>query len=193
GRTDSGPADRLDAAIVAAVNQHQRTDKGFGPALGPAAGSAAIAQLQSMNYSLVHGTSDWVLGPDEREMQMKIFASWASAACAIGSLSHADTVAWLARRRDAVIAGCSCVRVGHVDFVATPVQALGASRAIDARRHAYVRASGLLPEQPDRPQGSRWRRRRRARNSSPPDPPRAAPAQIRPPKGPTGTAWSNSR
>ncbi len=124
GRTDIGPADPLDAAIVAAVNQHQRTDKGFGPALGPAAGSAAIAQLQSMNYSLVHGTSDWVLGPDEHEMQMKIFASWASAACGTGSLSHADTVAWLARRRDAVIAGCSCVRVGHVDFFATPVQAL---------------------------------------------------------------------
>src|SRR5664279_6019575 len=35
GRIEFGPADPLDAAIAAAVNAHQRTDKGFGPALGP--------------------------------------------------------------------------------------------------------------------------------------------------------------
>ena len=37
GRIELTPPDPLDAAIVAAVNAHQRTDKGFGPALGPAA------------------------------------------------------------------------------------------------------------------------------------------------------------
>ena len=29
------PASRHDAAVIAAVNRHQLTDKGFGPALGP--------------------------------------------------------------------------------------------------------------------------------------------------------------
>jgi hypothetical protein len=124
GRADISPADPLDAAVFAAVNTHQRTDKGFGPALGPAAAYAAIAQLESMDYFLVHGASDWVLGPDDREMQMKIFASWASAACGTGRLSHSDMVGWLAHRRDAVIAGCSSIRVGHVDFFATPVRTL---------------------------------------------------------------------
>ncbi|MGB8485887.1 MAG: hypothetical protein WCD67_06430, partial [Xanthobacteraceae bacterium] len=85
---------------------------------------AAIAQLESMDYFLVHGASDWVLGPDDREMQMKIFASWASAACGTGRLSHSDMVGWMARRRAAVIAGCSSIRVGHVDFFATPVRTL---------------------------------------------------------------------
>ncbi|MFZ0072293.1 MAG: hypothetical protein WAK85_13570, partial [Xanthobacteraceae bacterium] len=124
GRADISPADPLDAAVFAAVNTHQRTDKGFGPALGPAAAYAAIAQLESMDYFLVHGASDWVLGPDDREMQMKIFASWASAACGTGRLSHSDMVGWLARRRAAVIAGCSSIRVGHLDFFATPVRTL---------------------------------------------------------------------
>jgi len=124
GRAAISPADPFDAAIVAAVNRHQTTDKGFGPALGPAAAAAAIAQLQSMDYSVVRGASDWVLGPDDRELQMKIFANWASAACGSAGLSHADMVGWLARRRAAVIAGCSSVRIGHVDFFATPGRAL---------------------------------------------------------------------
>ena len=34
GRIAFTPSDPLDADIVAAVNAHQRTDKGFGPALG---------------------------------------------------------------------------------------------------------------------------------------------------------------
>jgi hypothetical protein len=128
GRAEINPPDPLDAAILAAVNRHQCTDKGFGPALGPRAADAAIAHLRSMGYSLVDGGSDWVLGADDREMQMKIFASWASAACGTSRLSHDDAVGWLARRRDAVIAGCSSIRVGHVDFFATPKRACSSAR-----------------------------------------------------------------
>ena len=35
GRVDFTPEDPRDAAVIAAVNLHQRGDKGFGPALGP--------------------------------------------------------------------------------------------------------------------------------------------------------------
>ena len=41
GRIDCSPEDPDDAAIVALVNEHQRTDKGFGPALGPDATACA--------------------------------------------------------------------------------------------------------------------------------------------------------
>ena len=41
GRARFDPADPLDIEIVAAVNRHQRTDKGFGPALGPSAAEAS--------------------------------------------------------------------------------------------------------------------------------------------------------
>jgi hypothetical protein len=120
GRIGFTPPDPLDAAIVAAVNAHQRTDKGFGPALGPAAAAFAIARFEAFGYSVVHGVSDWAMGPDDFEIQTEILTGWASAARDIGALSLADTTAWLTRRRDAVAAGRSSLHVGHVDFFATP-------------------------------------------------------------------------
>jgi hypothetical protein len=124
GRAEIEPADPLDATIIAAANAHQRTDKGFGPALGPTAVPAAISRLESMQYSVISGISDWLIGPNDREIQMKIFAVWASVAEGFGGLSHPDGVGWLLRRRDAVIAGCSSIRIGHVDFFATPTEIL---------------------------------------------------------------------
>jgi len=121
GRIEIAAADPSDAAIIAAVNVHQRTNKGFGPALGPAAADFAIARFKSLGYSVVHGTSDWVIGPQDRDMQMEIFAGWASAARETGAVSLADTAAWLTRRRDAVTAGRSSIRVGHVDIFAAPM------------------------------------------------------------------------
>jgi hypothetical protein len=120
GRIEIAPADPFDATIVTAVNAHQRTDKGFGPALGPAAASFAVARFEKLGYSVTHGASDWVIGSDDREFQTEIFAGWAGAAREIGELSLADTVGWLTRRRDAVGAGRSSIRVGHVDVFARP-------------------------------------------------------------------------
>ena len=121
GRVEIGPADPLDAVIISAVNAHQRTNKGFGPALGPAAGSAAIKQFEKLDYSVVHGASDWVIGEGDHDIQMEIFSGWASAAREIGDLSLPDTAAWLTRRRDLVSNGRSSIRVGHVDVFARPM------------------------------------------------------------------------
>ena len=120
GRTKLSPPDPLDAAIAAAVNIHQRTDKGFGPALGPAAAAFAINRFEALGYSVVHGTSDWVMGPDDFDIQAEVLDGWASAAHEVGALSFADTTAWLTRRRGAVAAGLSLLSVGHVDFFAMP-------------------------------------------------------------------------
>jgi hypothetical protein len=120
GRTKLTPPDPLDAAVAAAVNAHQHTDKGFGPALGPAAAAFAIARFEALGYSVVHGTSDWVIGTDDLDIQTEILDGWASAAHDIGALSLADTAAWLTRRHGAVAAGLSSLSVGHIDFFATP-------------------------------------------------------------------------
>lgn len=120
GRTKLSPPDPLDAAIAAAVNIHQRTDKGFGPALGPAAAAFAINRFEALGYSVVHGTSDWVMGLDDFDIQTEVLEGWASAAHEVGALSFADTTAWLTRRRGAVAAGLSLLSVGHVDFFAMP-------------------------------------------------------------------------
>jgi SAM-dependent methyltransferase len=120
GRTRLAPSDPFDTAVVAAVDAHQRTDKGFGPALGPAAAAFAIARFEALGYSVARGASDWTMGPDDRHLQIEILTGWANAAHEIGALSLADTTAWLTRRRDAIAAGCSSLSVGHVDFFAAP-------------------------------------------------------------------------
>lgn len=120
GRTSLTPPDPFDAEIAAAMNAHQRTDKGFGPALGPAAAAFAVARFETLGYSVVRGASDWVIGPDDFEIQTEILAGWASAAHDMGALSLADTTAWLTRRRGAINAGLSSLSVSHVDFFAMP-------------------------------------------------------------------------
>jgi SAM-dependent methyltransferase len=120
GRSTFTPSDPFDVSIAAAVNAHQRNDKGFGPALGPAAAAFAIARFEALGYQVVHGESDWVMGPEDVDMQTEIMAGWASAANETGSVSSADATDWLRRRRAAIDGGRSSLRVGHVDFFAMP-------------------------------------------------------------------------
>jgi hypothetical protein len=114
------PVDPLDTAVIDAVNAHQRTDKGFGPALGPAAAAAATERFMALGYTVTQGASDWVFAPRDVEIQTDVLTGWATAAREIGALSIDDIIAWLARRRDHIAAGRSAVRVGHVDFFARP-------------------------------------------------------------------------
>jgi hypothetical protein len=120
GRIELSPADPLDAAIASAVNAHQRTDKGFGPALGPSAAAVAISKFEALGYSIVQGQSDWTIGTTDHEIQQELLAGWAGAASEINSLQDSDIANWLARRRSAVQQHVSSMRVGHVDFFATP-------------------------------------------------------------------------
>jgi SAM-dependent methyltransferase len=129
GRIGFEPADPLDAEVIAAVNRHQETDKGFGPALGPSAAEAAIARFEAARYAVVHGRSDWRLGPRDHDIQRDMLAGWAGAAREIGAISLPDAAAWLTRRRDLVAAGRSVITVGHVDFFARPIGTRAAERS----------------------------------------------------------------
>ena len=119
GRAGLSPIDPMDEAIVAAVNRHQRTDKGFGPALGPDAASAAVSRFKRVGYSVVSGKADWVFGPNDKEIQNETIAGWATAAREIGE-SVIDVAGWLRRRRELIDAGRSSIRVGHLDVFAKP-------------------------------------------------------------------------
>lgn len=121
GRIDLSPADPLDEAITSAVNAHQRTDKGFGPALGPSAAATAVSRFEALGYSVVHDNSDWVIEATDEEIQLELLAGWATAASEIGALTRRDIDNWLARRKDEVGARASTMRVGHVDFFAMPI------------------------------------------------------------------------
>jgi hypothetical protein len=120
GRIDLSPADPTDGAIAAAVNAHQHTDKGFGPALGPSGAAAAISRFEALGYSVVQGPSDWVIGTADQEIQIELLNGWAAAASEIESLPSRKIDDWLTRRKAAVDRCESTMRVGHVDFVATP-------------------------------------------------------------------------
>jgi len=120
GRIDFSPADPADTAIIAAFNAHQGTDKGFGPALGPAAARAVISGFEASDYKVVYGNSDWVIGSDDRTMQIELLGGWVGAAVEMKALADADTAGWLARRTRLVNEGLSSMRVGHVDLLAFP-------------------------------------------------------------------------
>lgn len=121
GRTSFFPSDPLDEIITSAVNAHQRTDKGFGAALGPSAVSEAASRFEAAGYSVVQGHSDWQIGTADHEMQRALLSGWAQAAREIEALPHHDIDEWLARRNGKVDLSASAMRVGHVDFFAAPI------------------------------------------------------------------------
>jgi SAM-dependent methyltransferase len=120
GRVDLTPGCRDDAAIIAAVNRHQLTEKGFGPALGPQGGASAVAALEAEGFAIARGASDWVFGPADEAIQREMLAGWAGAAGEMG-IAPGLLGAWLAERRAHVAAGRSAMRVGHLDFFAVPI------------------------------------------------------------------------
>jgi hypothetical protein len=120
GKVALDPSDPLDAEIVAAVNRHQRRDKGFGPALGPAVTARAIKQFERIGYDVTQGRSDWVFGPDDMAIQNEVLSGWATAARELGALSVDRVIAWLTQRRGWVADRRARMRVGHIDLFATP-------------------------------------------------------------------------
>ena len=129
GRVEFEPVDEFDAGVIEAVNQHQRGDKGFGPALGPTAAVEAITRLEALGYAIVQGVSDWTFGALDRAIQSELIAGWAAAAHESDSLTRAGVEGWLARRLNHVASGRSSVRVGHVDVFARPIRARRAAKS----------------------------------------------------------------
>jgi hypothetical protein len=120
GRIVLDPADPLDREIVAAVNAHQHTDKGFGPALGPDAAAAIVQGFSALGWQVTQGQSDWLFEPQDTRIQHETAAGWAFAAKDTGLVSADAAGDWLARRNKLIESGRSKIRVGHVDVFATP-------------------------------------------------------------------------
>lgn len=114
------PAMEMDAAVRDLVARHQRTDKGFGPALGPDAPEAAAAAFARHGYSVETAASAWRLGPGDAPLQQHLHAGWAAAGTEIAPAREAAIRDWLAHRMDLLAAGVGCVTVGHQDVLALP-------------------------------------------------------------------------
>jgi hypothetical protein len=121
GRATLEPSDPFDSEMVAAVNRHQRRDKGFGPALGPQAAALAVARFKGVGYGVVQGRSDWMLGPGDGAIQASILAGWATAARELGDVPLDRIAAWFTHRRELIADGRARLEVGHIDLFATPM------------------------------------------------------------------------
>jgi len=120
GRIEWSPADEGDEHVRDLVNRHQLRDKGFGPALGPGAAPAAAAAFEALGYGMRTVRSDWILGAESAALQTALIEGWRSAAVEIAPGDDAALRAWSVRRRAHVTAGCSRLRVGHLDVAGRP-------------------------------------------------------------------------
>ncbi|WP_162009418.1 class I SAM-dependent methyltransferase [Labrenzia sp. CE80] len=119
GRASCEPVDPLDDAIRQAMNTHQKTDKGFGAALGPFAWNAAANLFRQAGYEVVTGGSDWVAGRDSAAFLKALLAGWIEAASEMG-LDPEQLDRWKTRRLGEIELGGLSVIVGHQDLVALP-------------------------------------------------------------------------
>jgi hypothetical protein len=121
GRAVLAPNCSFDAEMVAAVNRHQRRDKGFGAALGPQAAAFAAARFEGVGYTVVQGRSDWMFEPHDCAIQDSILTGWAGAARELGDVPLDRIAAWFTHRRELVADGSARLQVGHVDLFAAPI------------------------------------------------------------------------
>ncbi|MEQ1759725.1 MAG: class I SAM-dependent methyltransferase [Vicinamibacterales bacterium] len=120
GRTTMSHGHPDDVLVLELVNLHQKTDKGFGPALGPDAAEAAAVEFARVGYEVRRERSDWTIGPHQRSLQDELIAGWASAACEIRPEETARIRRWEEDRREAAATIGLVVTVGHEDLAAWP-------------------------------------------------------------------------
>ncbi len=114
-----GPED--DLLVRHAVNEHQRRDKGMGPALGPDAGPMVERLLEGWGYRVASSRSPWKLGPDDAALAIPLLEGWARAAREVEPGEEERIRRWLTARTDTVVSGRPfSLTVGHRDVTALP-------------------------------------------------------------------------
>lgn len=120
GRLQWRPDDPADAACHALVERHQRTDKGFGPALGPEATAALQRLLTPEPGELRLARSDWRLDADASTLQAELLRGYRAAAAAMAPEQAGEIDAWAERRARWIADGRSTLLVGHQDLLFLP-------------------------------------------------------------------------
>ncbi len=115
GRIACDPPEPHDELVRTLVNAHQRTDKGFGPAMGPDASATLVRGLDEVGYAAVRGQSDWRLTASDASLQSALLEGWAQAAFDIRPDQKKTIECWLSRRLEHVAEGRSQLVVGHED------------------------------------------------------------------------------
>ena len=115
GRILCSPEEPEDDDVRQLVNAHQKTDKGFGPALGPDAAAAAASLLSVAGYTTRQERTDWKLTGDMRILPRELVTGWAGAASEMAPDRRDAVTDWHSRRMAHIDAGRSRIVVGHID------------------------------------------------------------------------------
>ena len=110
------PEDRDDDAIREHFFAHQRANKGFGPALGPAAAAHLTRRLEAAGRRVFLERSDWRLGPPEAPLLGAMLEGIIAVVADIAG--PAACARWATLRRRQLAAGDLRLTVGHVDLLA---------------------------------------------------------------------------
>lgn len=109
------PALPKDGDVTRAFNDHQRGDKGLGPALGPDAATTAANIFRAAGFVTHQAISPWRIGPEGASLHRALVDGIASAALEAG---HPTATEW--GRTRAGLAGESRCLIGHLDLLALP-------------------------------------------------------------------------
>lgn len=120
GRIQWQPVDADDELVREAVNRHQRSDKGFGPALGPDAPAYAVTCFRQGGFQVLTRSSDWQLGPADQGLQLALAKGYRDVALQQQPVLADRVDAWFARRQAHIAAADSRLIVGHGDMFARP-------------------------------------------------------------------------
>jgi len=116
GRVALRPAERLDAAIGAAFDAHQRR----GGLLGPDAAAVAAAALRETGAEVDVRPSPWRLGPGHAGLTAEWLRGWVAAACEQDPALTAQADAYRERRLEQMAAGELAATVDHADLLVLP-------------------------------------------------------------------------
>lgn len=115
GRETWHPAPPFEAEALAAFHKDMRTDKSFGPALGPDAPAALKAALQCHGYQVHEAKSDWQLTANDAEL-IETLAQGGAEAGEVKKALPADALRQWQEGR----AAAQSVLIGHIDILAFP-------------------------------------------------------------------------
>lgn len=122
GSIELEPTCREDSDLRVLMQAHQLRDKGFGPALGPAAASYARAAFERCGYRVTEARTPWQLNCDEDALQRRLLAGWIEAAREQSGDRRA-LAQWRRQRLAQIDARTLAIGVGHTDLLALPAPA----------------------------------------------------------------------
>lgn len=120
GRAHCTPEQENDELVLEAFNTHQRTDKGFGSALGPSAADTAVRLFEQAGYTVCKADSDWKANSEHNEFQRQLLDGWRNAAIEVFPEKQELFDVWFSKRQNLIDKNQNRILVGHKDFLAVP-------------------------------------------------------------------------